>query len=62
MISFCENCGRGFADVVRPKRGVTPPTLCPACRKAGAGPLSLLVGGDTREVQEREQREREAKA
>ncbi len=51
MTRFCSNpaCGRGFVDAKPPKRGVTPPLLCPTCRaKVGKAPLSTFVGGRPR--------------
>lgn len=47
MIRFCHACGRGFVDVVRRKKGDTPPLLCAICRRGGK-PLSRLVGGKPR--------------
>ena len=47
MIYFCANteCGRAFADVKPERKGVTPPTLCPACRAPIRKPLDCRVGG-----------------
>lgn len=51
MIRQCHVCGRGFADIWRPK-GNPPPLTCAVCRRGGK-PLSRLVGGRTREEAER---------
>ena len=46
MIRFCEHpdSGRGFPDTKPPRKGETPQTLCPTCRR-GMAPLSTRIGG-----------------
>lgn len=46
MIRSCAKCGRGYVEAgpERELAGVTPPTLCPWCRR-GAEPMSKLYDG-----------------
>ena len=46
MIRTCARCSRGYVEAgpERERKGCTPPTLCPACRR-GAKPLSKLYDG-----------------